>query len=125
MKKISQALLVTLALITLNNTALSMDPPQAQPLINVQGHLIPSEYSLSINPHALFSSVGAFAAYLGVLLLYQGAQKTAQQPPLPTTLDLNPQPQPAVEGRWLMGQGSVLALAGILAIFHKSLLGLN
>ncbi|MFK5284062.1 hypothetical protein ACI3PL_31235, partial [Lacticaseibacillus paracasei] len=66
MKKLFTLILVSSALITLHNTALSMNPTpdaqpaQGQPLINVQGHLIPDAFILSIAPSTLFSSVGAF-----------------------------------------------------------------
>lgn len=128
MNKTIRLIIMACTLIMASNAALAMDDlpsPKELPLLNVQGHLIPSQYTLLLAPSSLFSAVGAFIACLGGLLIYQGIQKEFPQSQSTTSqAHTHAQPEEAIEKESLIKKGSLLILAGALAIFHRSLLGL-
>jgi hypothetical protein len=132
MKKTARLLLTATFLIGLNSISLGMDPaaaPAPQPLISVNGHLIPSDYTVSICPNSLFSLFGFVMSCLGGALVYQGAQRIAEPSISPAIrfeqesqdLQLLDEVKTDSQGKWLTGQGLLLATAGIIAIFHQKI----
>lgn len=113
MKKTIKYLLI-IPFLCLNLSSFSMEPGADA---NNGNYIIPPAYKVSINipTYVWFSTVGTFIACLGGLLMYKGAQKTSL--PACDNRELNPQPEPTVEGAKLMGQGALLAFAGLFTIW--------
>ena len=133
MNKRLSFLLTATILVFASNTSWCMDHAQ-RPLFNMEGHLIPDNYTVSVSPNSLFSLLGLVVSCLGGLLIYQGAQKIAEPIALPLPAAraqhaLNPSSliEPAInnttttQGKWLTVQGLLLATAGIVAIFHQKI----
>ena len=120
MKKSTHIVLIALSILTFNNTSFSMAPAVAvgevpAEVVDYNPLGLPSKFSLSIPTSTWLSGVGAFISCLGGLLMYQGAVKRAQ-PTAEEKNDLNPQPEPSVEGNQLLTNGSLFLLAGMLMI---------